>query len=112
MGTERSTDSARGLQASTITVHVPAPLREYCGNVAELSLPASSVRGVLEEIERRYPSLYGGVCDETGAVRRHVNLFVNSSHIRDRDGLDTPLAAGDALTILPAVSGGSSWLTA
>jgi molybdopterin converting factor small subunit len=46
------------------------------------------------------------VCDETGAVRRHINLFVNSSHVRDRDGLDTPLAAGDVLTILPAVSGG------
>jgi molybdopterin converting factor small subunit len=46
------------------------------------------------------------VCDETGAVRRHVNLFVNDSFLSKRDGLDTPLASGDILTIMPAVSGG------
>ena len=46
------------------------------------------------------------ICDETGTMRRHVNLFVNSSHMRDRQGIDTPLAPGDEVTILPAVSGG------
>ena len=46
------------------------------------------------------------VCDETGAVRRHVNLFVNTDHVRDRDGLDTALVPGDEIIILPAVSGG------
>jgi molybdopterin converting factor small subunit len=64
------------------------------------------VRAALDEIERRHPSLYSCVCDETGAVRRHINLFVNTSHVRDRDGLDTVLAPGDEVTILPAVSGG------
>ena len=39
-------------------------------------------------------------------MRRHVNLFVNADHMRDRDGLDTALAPGDVVTILPAVSGG------
>ena len=53
--------------------------------------------GCLDELE---------ICDETGQVRRHVNLFVNTAHVRDRDGLDTALVAGDVLTILPAVSGG------
>jgi len=91
---------------SDIKVFVPAVLRSYCGGAAELSLSAASVRAALEEIERREPSLYRNVCDETGAVRRHVNLFVNSSHVRDRDGLDTALAPGDIVTILPAVSGG------
>ena len=51
-------------------------------------------------------SLYGNVCDETGMVRRHVNIFVNARHMRDRSGLDTPLEAGDVVTILPAISGG------
>jgi len=64
------------------------------------------VRAALEELERRHPALYRSVCDETGAVRRHVNLFVNARHMRERDGLDTPLKAGDVLTILAAVSGG------
>ena len=90
----------------TITIHVPAALRAYCEGASELALSAPSVRAALEELERRYPSLYRSICDETGAVRRHVNLFVNTSHMRDRDGLDTALAPGDVVTILPAVSGG------
>ena len=60
----------------------------------------------LDQLEDRHPALHRSVCHETGAVRRHVNLFVNKSHVRDRDGLDTALAPGDVLTILPTVSGG------
>ena len=90
----------------TVTVHIPGPLRDYCAGVAELALPGTSVRAVLEELEQRHPTLHRRVCDETGAVRRHVNLFVNTHHIRDRNGLETPLAPGDEVTILPAVSGG------
>jgi sulfur-carrier protein len=81
-------------------------LRDCCGGASELSVPATSVRAALEEIERSYPALYGRICDETGAVRRHVNVFVNVFHMRDREGLDTRLVPGDVLTILPAVSGG------
>lgn len=90
----------------SITVHVPSPLRGDCEGASQLRLSAGNVRTALEEIERRYPSLHRSICDETGAVRRHVNLFVNTSHVRDRDGLDTTLTPGDVLTILPAVSGG------
>lgn len=93
-------------QATTVSIRVPGMLRAYSGGVTELALPAESVRAALEELERRYPALHRNVCDETGAVRRHINLFVNTSHMRDRDGLDTKLANGDVVTILPAVSGG------
>lgn len=91
---------------ATITVHIPGVLRGYCDGASQLSLPAATVRAALHELERRHPSLYRNVCDETGAVRRHVNLFVNTLHVRDRDGLDTALATGDVVTILPAISGG------
>ena len=90
----------------TIRIHVPWALRDGCGGASELLLSVSSVRAALHELERRYPSLYRGVCDETGTVRRHVNLFVNTSHVRDREGLDTSLVPGDVVTILPAISGG------
>ncbi|MBI4664323.1 MAG: MoaD/ThiS family protein [Verrucomicrobia bacterium] len=98
--------SHRMARAENITVHVPTVLRGSCGGASELALSAATVRGVLEELERRYPVLHRSVCDETGAVRRHVNLFVNNNHMRDRNGLDTPLTPGDAVTILAAVSGG------
>jgi molybdopterin converting factor small subunit len=89
-----------------ITIQVPSPLRACCGGDSELSLSAPSVRAALEQIERSHPALYRSVCDETGTVRRHVNLFVNTSHMRDLDGFDTALVSGDVITILPAVSGG------
>ncbi|HXJ59966.1 MAG TPA: MoaD/ThiS family protein [Verrucomicrobiae bacterium] len=92
--------------ATMITVYIPAPLRGCCGGKAELSFVATNVHGVLEELAGSYPTLHRSVCDETGAVRRHVNLFVNTCHMRDCAGLDTPLASGDVVTILPAVSGG------
>jgi sulfur-carrier protein len=90
----------------SITVYVPAPLRTSCAGASELVLSAPSVRAALEWIEQTHPALYRSVCDETGAVRRHVNLFVNTAHVRDRDGLDTALVPGDTISILPAVSGG------
>lgn len=90
----------------SITIHVPGPLRNYCDGAGQLSLSAPHVRAALDELSRLYPDLYRSICDETGAVRRHVNLFVNTAHVRDREGLDTVLVPGDKLTILPAVSGG------
>jgi len=93
-------------RASTITLHVYGQLRTYVEGASELSLSARSVRGALEDLERRHAVLYRNVCDETGTIRRHLNVFVNSDNIRDLGGVDTALKPGDLLTILPAVSGG------
>ena len=90
----------------TITLHVLGSLRTYCEGAAQLSIPARTVRAVLEGLERNQSALYRNVCDETGAVRRHLNVFVNADNVRDLDGVDTTLTTGDVVTILPAVSGG------
>lgn len=100
--TENPTDAG----PASITILVPGPLRDYCDGAASLRVQASDVRAALDQLAVRFPALRKTVCDETGAVRRHINLFVNSDHIRDLDGLGTALAAGDVLIILPAVSGG------
>jgi molybdopterin converting factor small subunit len=92
--------------APTVTIHLPGPLRPYSGGVAQLSMGAVTVQAVLEELERSRVALYRNICDETGALRRHLNVYVNSDNIRDLSGVDTTLAAGDVVTFLPAVSGG------
>jgi molybdopterin synthase sulfur carrier subunit len=90
----------------SVTIHLPTALRKYCGGAADVPVPAGTVRDVLRALEKAQPSLYVNLCDETGKVRRHLNVFVNSDHMRDRDGLETPLRDGDVVTILAAVSGG------
>jgi sulfur-carrier protein len=94
------------IQAPTITVLIPGALRPYCEGEAQLSASAATVRGMLDDLEQGRPSLHRNICDETGAVRRHLNVFVNSHNMRDIQGLDTPLATGDVVTIIIAVSGG------
>ena len=90
----------------TVAVRIPSALRDTCANASELAVAATSVQAALEQLEQSYPALYRSVCDETGKVRTHVNLFVNFSHIRDCQDLRTPLKSGDILSIWPAVSGG------
>jgi len=92
--------------APIVTVYLPGPLRPYSGGTSQLEIEAGTVRAALEDLERNQSALYRNICDETGALRRHLNVFVNSDNIRDLEGVDTILAAGDVLTFLPAVSGG------
>ena len=94
------------MTSPSVIIRVPTPLRDRCGGAAELASGATTVRAALDDIARRHPQLHRCLCDETGAVRRHINLFVNAAHVRDRHGLDTPLSPGDVLFLLPAVSGG------
>ena len=90
----------------TITLLVPGPLRAYCAGSSQLSIAAGTVRAALEALECSHVALYRNVSDETCKVRQHLNVFVNADNVRDLGGVDTALAPGDVLTILPAVSGG------
>ena len=92
--------------APSITLHVFGSLRQYCAGAEQLPMSAPSVRAALRDLEGKQPALYRNICDETGQVRRHLNVFVNSDNVRDLQGVDTPLNTGDVLTVLPAVSGG------
>ena len=92
--------------APNVTIHVFGQLREYCEGKSQLSVSAHTVRAVLDDLEQSQSALYRNLCDETGTVRKHLNVFVNSDNVRDRDGINTTLTPGDVVTILPAVSGG------
>jgi MoaD family protein len=87
-------------------VRIPTPLRSATDGTAEVSSEASNVAGVISELETRYPAIRGRLRDESGALRRFVNLYVNGEDVRFKNGLDTSLSAGDELSIVPAVAGG------
>jgi sulfur-carrier protein len=92
-----------------VRVAIPGALRSLCdGRLrdGELLVSARDVRELLAELARRHPQVHVRLCDERGGPRPHINVFVNNDHVRARAGLDTPLAVGDLVSILPAVSGG------
>jgi len=89
-----------------IKFQIPRILQQYCNGASELTLNGATVRDVLDELQRDYPSLYQCICDETGTIRRHINLFLNNDFLADRKGLDARLEPDDVLSVFQAVSGG------
>jgi sulfur-carrier protein len=90
----------------SVRVRIPTPLRQATDGVAEVQSEAPDVIGVISELETRYPGIRGRLRDESGALRRFVNLYVNGEDVRFKEGLDTSLKSGDELSIIPAVAGG------
>lgn len=90
----------------TVIVRLPSMLAASAGGRRELSVVASTVRQALQEIGTAYPLLCRHVLDESGELRRKVLCFHNDENTR-WGSLEAPLAEGDVLTILQAVSGGT-----
>jgi sulfur-carrier protein len=90
----------------SVRVRIPTPLRAATDGVAELSLEASTVGQLIDDLEQRYPSIQGRLRDDAGELRRFVNLYVNGEDVRFKQGLGTSLESGDELSIVPAVAGG------
>ena len=89
-----------------VQVLIPTPLQKFTNNEASVALEASSVEGLLEALEGRYPGIRARLCDEAGKLRRFLNVYVNSEDIRFLDNQATPLSDGDEVSIVPAVAGG------
>lgn len=89
-----------------IKVVIPSPLRRLTGGQGSLSLEARDIGECLNGLESRFPGMKERLCDETGGIRRFVNIYVNGEDVRFLQGLSTPLKAGDEVSIVPAVAGG------
>ena len=83
-------------------VHLREPLKRLAGNRSEHALEGTTVAEVLLALERAQPALDGWILDERGAIRRHINVFVNG----ELGGPETQVGAEDRVDILPAISGG------
>lgn len=91
---------------SNVTVRIPTALRSFVGGTDEIALEADTVGRVIAVLADRHRGLIERVCDAEGRVRPFVNLFVDGKNIKTTGGLDTPLAAGAVVSIVPAVAGG------
>jgi MoaD family protein len=88
------------------TVKLPTQLREAAGGASSVSVDGSTVREVLDALFERHGELRDRLSDGDGGVRRFVNVYVDGEDIRFGDGLQTPVADGQEVQILPAVAGG------
>ena len=89
-----------------VPVLIPTPLQKFTNDEASVGLEASSVTALIEALEERYPGIKARLCDDSGKLRRFLNIYVNSEDIRFLDNESTALGDGDEVSIVPAVAGG------
>ena len=89
-----------------VQVRIPTPLRKHTGGAEAVDAEGATVTALVADLDRRYPGIKDRICDESGQVRRFVNIFVNGEDIRFLKHLDTTLKQGDEVSIVPAIAGG------
>ncbi len=89
------------------TVRIPTPLRKLTNEQDIITMNESGSLGqLIDTLEGQFPGLKERLCDETGDLRRFVNVYVNGEDVRFLSGLETQIAAGAEVSIVPAVAGG------
>jgi molybdopterin synthase sulfur carrier subunit len=89
-----------------IKVRIPTPLRPLTKGQGEVEVAAASIVDLIETLNATHPGIKARLCDESGELRRFVNIYVNEEDIRFLKGKDTSLKAGDEVSIVPAIAGG------
>ena len=89
-----------------VTVRIPTQLRELSGGASEVSLEGGTVKELLAALDAAHPGFAERLHDDSGELRRFVNVFVADEDIRFLDGVETAVAPGQTVSIVPAVAGG------
>ena len=87
-------------------VRIPTPLRKLTNNEELVEVNAATIGEAIAELPRRFPGIQERLLDDTGAVRRFVNVYVNEEDIRFLQNQQTPVKDGDEISIIPAIAGG------
>ena len=90
-----------------VKVRIPTPLRGLTNDLDVVNADDGTLASCIEGLEAAYPGIKERICDDQGEIRRFVNVYVNGEDVRFLDGLTTSLKAGDEVSIVPAVAGGS-----
>ena len=90
----------------SLTIRIPTQLRTFTGGSGEVQVEAASVGDALKALDAAHPGLADRLFDDSGQLRRFVNVFLADEDVRFLDGLATPVVEGQTLSIVPAVAGG------
>ncbi|MBI2902785.1 MAG: MoaD/ThiS family protein [Candidatus Methylomirabilis oxyfera] len=90
----------------SIKVRIPTPLRKHTGQQAEVIAEGTTIRGVLDHLDRLFPGLRQSLYDEDGTIKRFINVYLNDEDIRYIGGETAPVTSGNVVSIVPAIAGG------
>jgi molybdopterin synthase sulfur carrier subunit len=88
------------------TVRIPSPLRRYTNGQSKVTVSGTTVTEVLENLDVAHPGVKARIYDESGQIKRYVNIFVNEDEIRTLNGADSTVQERDEVSIVPAMAGG------
>ena len=90
----------------SVIVRIPTPLQKLVGDKSEVQVEGSTLREVIEGLAGQNADIKSRLLDESGELRRFVNVYVNEEDVRFLDKLDTQIKDGDEVSIVPAIAGG------
>jgi sulfur-carrier protein len=91
----------------SVQVRIPTILRKYTDGEKQVEGAGATLADLFADLDARHPGLRAGLVDDSGALHRFVNVYVNDEDVRFLGAAGTPLSDGDVVTILPAVAGGA-----
>ncbi|HJM75405.1 MAG TPA: ubiquitin-like small modifier protein 1 [Dehalococcoidia bacterium] len=89
-----------------LSVKIPTPLRSLTNDVDRVESDGDTVAALVESLEAAFPGMKERLCEDSGELRRFVNVYVNGEDVRFLDGIATALGENDEISIVPAVAGG------
>ena len=89
-----------------VTVRIPTTLRPMSGGSSTVQVEGATLSEVIANLDAEHPGFHDRLLDESGSLRKFVNMFVADDDVRYLQGLDTPVPAGETVSIIPAVAGG------
>jgi sulfur-carrier protein len=90
----------------SVSVRIPTILRTYTGGESEVTASGDTLAAVIDDLDASYAGIKGRILDESGQLRRFVNVYVGNDDVRFLDDLETPTPAGTQVSVIPAVAGG------
>lgn len=90
----------------SVSVRIPTILRTYTGGESEVTAQGATLADVLDDLDASYAGIRARILDDSGSLRRFVNVYVGNDDVRFLDNLDTPTPEGSQISVIPAVAGG------
>jgi len=91
----------------SIKVMIPQPLQKLTNGSDVVDVTGSNIADLIIDLDAKFPGIRDRICDETGKIRRFINIYVNEEDIRFLSGDKTSIKDGDEISIIPAIAGGS-----